>query len=75
MNTLELKNSNNDICPPDTKVESDPDKIHFIINPPPEDKRCQCCGRHISELEPFNDPEYPECNGHYLVRNFRRALL
>ncbi len=70
MNTLELKHSNNDTYQPDTKVESDPGKRRFIINPPPEDKRCQCCGRHICELEPFNDPEYPHCNGQYLVRNF-----
>jgi hypothetical protein len=23
------------------------------INPPPEDGRCDCCGKHISELTPF----------------------
>jgi hypothetical protein len=23
------------------------------INPPPAKGRCECCGRHISELEPF----------------------
>ena len=76
MNTLEHKHSNNDTCSDSLKVESDSGKTpSIIINPPPEDRRCQCCGRHISELEPFNFPEYPHCNGHYLVMNFRRALL
>ena len=29
------------------------------INPPPKDGRCYCCGRHISELEPFGETEDP----------------
>jgi hypothetical protein len=28
-----------------------PPKIN--INPPPSDCRCECCGKHISELKPF----------------------
>ena len=31
----------------------------FYINPPPEDGRCELCGRHISELKPFRDPDHP----------------
>jgi hypothetical protein len=31
----------------------------FRINPPPEDGRCEVCGRHISELKPFRDPNDP----------------
>ena len=27
------------------------------INPPPANGRCECCGRHISELEPFEEYE------------------
>jgi hypothetical protein len=26
-----------------------------MINPPPADQRCQCCGRHIQELPSFSD--------------------
>jgi hypothetical protein len=29
------------------------------INPPPQDGRCDCCGRHISELRPFGDSGEP----------------
>jgi len=46
----------------------------ILINPPPEDRRCQCCGRHISELEPFGkagDPLVGDFNGALLVKSFR----
>ena len=39
------------------------------INPPPSDKRCDCCERHTSELTPFGGPGDP------LVGDFRGALL
>ncbi len=39
------------------------------INSPPSDGRCQCCGRHISELTPFGGPGDP------LVGDFGGALL
>lgn len=29
----------------------------IIINPPPSDNRCESCGKHTSDLEPFD--EYP----------------
>jgi len=34
------------------------------INPPPADKKCECCGRHISELKLFKD-------GKLLMKTFR----
>jgi hypothetical protein len=39
------------------------------INPPPEDGKCHCCARHISELNPFGGPGDP------LVGDFTGALL
>ena len=39
------------------------------INPPPADARCDCCGRHISELKPFGTAGDP------LVGDFDGALL
>jgi hypothetical protein len=44
------------------------------INPPPEDGRCNCCGRHISELKPFGGPGDPlvgDFTGAYLVKKWR----
>jgi hypothetical protein len=44
------------------------------INPPDEDGRCDCCGRHISELEPFGGPGDPlvgDFTGAYLVKGYR----
>jgi hypothetical protein len=45
------------------------------INPPPQDGRCDCCGRHISELKPFGkagDPLVGDFEGALLLKNFRR---
>jgi len=44
------------------------------LNPPPSDGRCQCCGRHISELKPFGDIELSRSystKDALLVKNFR----
>ena len=52
------------------------DSRKILINPPPEDRRCQCCGRHISELEPYGkagDPLVGDFNGELLVKGFRRV--
>ncbi len=38
------------------------------INGPPSNLKCQCCKRHISKLEPFDDPEDPDV---VLFKNFR----
>ena len=46
----------------------------FFINPPPEDCRCEVCGRHISELTPFGGPGDPlvgDFSGEKLVKTFR----
>lgn len=48
-----------------------------IINPPPSDKRCQCCNRHIDELEPYGGPDDPlvgDFRGAFLVQTFRCIL-
>jgi hypothetical protein len=57
-------------CEEDLKLV--PRKIN--LNPPPEDGRCECCGRHISELKPFGGPGDPlvgDFSGAYLIKKFR----
>jgi hypothetical protein len=47
------------------------------INPPPKDGRCDCCGRHISELTPFGeDPDdfLFDFSGAFLVKGWRRMF-
>ena len=49
-----------------------PGRIH--INAPPDDCRCDVCGKHISELEPFGGPGDPlvgDFNGELLVKRWR----
>ena len=44
------------------------------INPPPADGRCNCCGRHLSELKPFGkagDPMVGDFDGALLIKKFR----
>jgi hypothetical protein len=44
------------------------------INPPPSDGRCECCGKHLSELRPFGkagDPYSRDCDGALLVKRWR----
>ena len=44
------------------------------LNPPPQNGRCDCCGRHISELKPFGGPGDPlvgDFTGAYLIKKFR----
>ena len=46
----------------------------IILNPPPDDGRCEVCGRHMSELEPFGGPGDPlvgDFSGELLVKTFR----
>lgn len=46
----------------------------IAINPPPRDRKCECCGRHVSELKPFGgagDPLVGDFSGAYLVKMFR----
>ena len=47
------------------------------INPPPEDGKCECCGKHMSELKPFGkagDPLVGDFDGALLVKKFRTEL-
>lgn len=49
-----------------------PPKI--LINPPPTSGRCECCGKHVTELKPFGkagDPLVGDFNGAFLVKFFR----
>jgi hypothetical protein len=49
-------------------------KPGFNINPPPQDGKCECCGRHISVLKPYGGPGDPlvgDFSGAYLVKKFR----
>jgi hypothetical protein len=49
-------------------------KCRIIINGPPQDGRCQVCGRHMSELTPFGGPGDPvvgDFTGELLVKIFR----
>jgi hypothetical protein len=44
------------------------------INPPPADKKCQRCSKHIDELKPFGkagDPLVGDFEGAKLVKTFR----
>ena len=45
------------------------------INSSPEDRWCDCCGRHISQLTPFGkagDPLVGDFDGLLLVKGWRR---
>jgi hypothetical protein len=47
-----------------------------FLNPPPEDGRCEVCGKHMSELKPFGGPGDPlvgDFSGELLVKRFRPA--
>jgi hypothetical protein len=44
------------------------------INPPPQDGKCMCCKRHISELKPYGkagDPLVGDFDGALLVKVWR----
>jgi hypothetical protein len=45
------------------------------LNPPPKDGRCECCGRHMSELSPFGKVRHPifgDLEGALLVKKWRK---
>lgn len=55
-------------------MESENQKPKIYINPPPQDKKCERCGKHISELKPFGkagDPLNGDFNGALLLKTFR----
>lgn len=48
--------------------------MSIFINPPPQDKRCNCCGKHINDLKPFGhagDPLVGDFFGALLVKTYR----
>jgi hypothetical protein len=47
----------------------------MIINGPPADEKCRCCGRHISELEPFKKPEEGEDEDFFLFEDGEEFLF
>jgi rubrerythrin len=52
------------LCPECENMKS----IVVSINPPPSDKKCECCHKHISKLKPFKD-------GSLLVKDFRPLFV
>ena len=49
-------------------------KTTISINPPPSDRKCERCGKHVSELKSFGGPGDPlvgDFTGAFLVKNFR----
>ena len=50
-------------------------KARVFLNPPPEDGKCQCCGKHISQLKPFGKAGKSKKKGYFddalLIKNFR----
>ena len=49
----------------------------IAINPPPSDRRCECCGKLADELKPFGkagDPLVGDFDGAKLVKSFRNLF-
>ena len=46
-------------------------KKTIIINPPPQDEKCECCKKHISQLKPFTKGIF---KGGLLVKTFRARM-
>lgn len=46
-------------------------RLSLRINPPPSDDRCQCCRKHISQLEPFEDLLFGGPEEEFLLKVFR----
>lgn len=57
---------------PECKEKSRP---RLSINPPPIDRKCECCGKHISELKPYGKTGDPlntdDYDGAILVKTYR----
>lgn len=50
------------------------EKIAISINPPPQDGRCECCRRHVSELKVYGGPGDPlvgDFTGAKLIKTFK----
>ena len=49
-----------------------------IINPPPQDGRCECCQRHVKDLKPFGkagDPLVGDFKGAILLKTYRKMAM
>lgn len=49
-------------------------KTVFQINPPPKDRRCEVCGKHVKDVKPFGgkgDPLVGDFTGAKLIKTFR----
>jgi hypothetical protein len=64
-----------------SSIDSEQDLVPRVgvinLNPPPKDGRCECCGRHISELKPFGRARHPifgDVEGALLVKQWRKLL-
>jgi len=52
-------------------MENEP-RVVIEINPPPSNNCCECCGRHVREIKPFDrDKANTSGVGALLVKNFR----
>lgn len=63
------KNTNQKILKKNVDVRLDKKKVKVEYNPPPQDMRCYCCGRHPKELKQFDEPEH--FKGAFLVKRWR----
>jgi hypothetical protein len=58
-------------------AEEEKPKLTISINPPPQDGRCEVCGKHASEVKPFGGPGDPlvgDFTGARLLKNFRNIF-
>jgi len=61
----------------DGEEDLKPRKGTININPPPADGRCNCCKKHIDELQPFGkagDPLVGDFDGALLVKKYRTVF-
>jgi hypothetical protein len=64
----------NVICLVAISSEEDLQCQKMSINPPPADGKCDCCDKHINDLEPFSISNYSDVgdiDGALLVKRFR----
>ena len=74
MKKLECEH-NNDTCSVSINGVNDSNEMPSVVNHPlPAHARCHCCGKNISELKPYDNPEYPKFIGTYLFRTSRSYL-
>ena len=52
-------------------MEQTINKTKVYINPPPRDRKCERCDKHVDELEPFDITDNLKLIGAKLVKTFR----